>query len=57
VPPGVMRGFRNMGREDAYLMAILGGIYAGSPTWLSKVLEKARQTGLRLDANGIVIKA
>jgi len=38
-------------------MAILGGIYAGSPTWLSEVLEEARQTGLRLDANGIVIKA
>ena len=52
----VMRGFRNVGREDIYLMAILGGTDAGRVTWPSEVLEKARQTGFRLDADGNVIK-
>src|SRR3984893_9677315 len=52
VPPGVMRSFRNAGGEDAYLMAILGGTDAGRVTWPPEVVEKARQTGLRLDAEG-----
>jgi mannose-6-phosphate isomerase-like protein (cupin superfamily) len=57
VPPGVMRGFRNVGSEDAYLMAILGGTDPGRVTWSPDVLEKARRTGLRLDAEGNVIKS
>jgi hypothetical protein len=52
-----MRGFRNAGREDAYLTAILGGTDTGRLTWPSEVLEKARQTGFRLDADSNVIKA
>lgn len=52
VPPGVMRGFRNVGQEEAYLMAILGGTDAGRVSWAPQVLEQARQTGLQLDAQG-----
>jgi hypothetical protein len=52
-----MRGFRNVGSEDAYLMAILGGTDPGRVTWSPDVLEKARRTGLRLDAEGNVIKS
>jgi mannose-6-phosphate isomerase-like protein (cupin superfamily) len=52
VPPGVMRGFRNVGATDGYLMAILGGTDAGHVTWAPKVLEQARATGLVLDAEG-----
>ena len=52
VPPGVMRGFKNVGDEDAHLMAILGGTDAGHVAWAPKVLEQAGQTGLKLDAQG-----
>ena len=56
VPPGVMRGFRNTGNAPAYLMAILGGTDAGRVTWSPAVLEKARATGLGLDAAGNLIE-
>jgi mannose-6-phosphate isomerase-like protein (cupin superfamily) len=56
VPPGVMRGFRNVGTEYSYLMAILGGSDAGRVSWSPEVLEKARQTGLGLDQNGNLIE-
>jgi mannose-6-phosphate isomerase-like protein (cupin superfamily) len=56
VPPGVMRGFRNVGREPACLMAILGGTDPGRVTWPPEILEKAKKTGLRFDENGNVIQ-
>ncbi|MBI2206243.1 MAG: cupin domain-containing protein [Candidatus Rokubacteria bacterium] len=52
VPPGVMRGFRNAGAADGYLMAILGGTDAGHVTWSPDVLDRAKATGLSLDAEG-----
>ena len=52
IPPGVMRGFRNAGATEGYLMAILGGTDAGHVTWAPQVLEQARDTGLALDAEG-----
>ena len=52
VPVGVMRGFRNVSDEHAYLMAILGGDDAGRVDWPEKVLSRARDTGLELDADG-----
>ena len=54
VPPGVMRGFRNLGTEDAYLLAILGGSDSGHVEWSPKVLETARQHGVELDERGNV---
>jgi len=54
VPPGVMRGFRNIGSEDAYLLAILGGSDSGHVEWSPKVLETARQHGVELDERGNV---
>ena len=51
-----MRGFRNVGREPACLMAILGGTDPGRVTWPAEILEKAKKTGLRFDANGNVIQ-
>lgn len=56
VPPGVMRGFRNAGTEGAYLMAILGGTDPGRVSWAQQVIEKAKQTGLKLDAHGNLIQ-
>lgn len=52
VPPGVMRGFQNVGGEDAYLLAILGGSDAGKVTWPEEILEQAKKTGLHLDEKG-----
>ena len=52
VPPGVMRGFKNVGSEDAHLMAILGGTDAGHVAWAPQVLEQAKQTALTLDEQG-----
>lgn len=57
VPPGVMRGFRNLGTEDAYLLAILGGSDSGHVEWSPQVLESARQHGVQLDERGNVISA
>jgi mannose-6-phosphate isomerase-like protein (cupin superfamily) len=55
VPPGVLRGFRNAGPQAGYLMAILGGTEAGHVTWAPEVLERARETGLSLDAAGNLV--
>lgn len=55
VPPGVMRGFRNAGTADGYLMAILGGTDAGHVTWAPQVLDQAKDTGLILDAAGNLV--
>jgi mannose-6-phosphate isomerase-like protein (cupin superfamily) len=55
VPPGVMRGFRNAGQKEAYLMAILGGTDAGHVVWSPTVLEKAKATGLALDKKGNLV--
>ena len=52
VPPGVMRGFRNVGKGSAHLMAILGGTDAGKVSWAAKVLEQAKETGLKLNEHG-----
>jgi quercetin dioxygenase-like cupin family protein len=57
VPPGVMRGFRNLGTEDAFLLAILGGSDSGHVEWSPSVLETARQHGVQLDEHGNVISA
>ena len=56
VPPGVMRGFRNIGDGHAVLMAILGGSNSGKVTWSKSVLERARATGLDLDDDGNIVE-
>src|SRR5215475_2047508 len=56
VPPGVMRGFRNVGKESAHLMAILGGTDPGRVSWAPKVIEQAKQTGLKLNEHGDLVQ-
>jgi mannose-6-phosphate isomerase-like protein (cupin superfamily) len=59
VPAGVMRGFRNVGRQDGMIM----GLHPGGPesmnvTWSPKILEEASRLGWILDKSGkLVIKA
>lgn len=52
VPPGVWRGFRNVGTETAHLLVVVGGTDAGRLTWAPAVLEEARARGRELDATG-----
>lgn len=57
VPVGVMRGFRNVGDEHGYLMAIIGGSDSGKVDWAKSVLDRAEETGLRLDEKGNLVEA
>jgi mannose-6-phosphate isomerase-like protein (cupin superfamily) len=57
IPPGVMRCFTNVGREDAYLLGITGGSDSGHVFWAPEVLEQAKATGLALDEHGNLITA
>ncbi|HKC45501.1 MAG TPA: cupin domain-containing protein [Burkholderiales bacterium] len=52
VPPGVMRSFRNIGDEEAYLLAILGGTDAGRVTWSPELVRRAKERGWELDSKG-----
>lgn len=52
VPPGVMRGFRNVSAEEACLLTVIGGKEPGRVTWSAQVLESARKTGVFLDERG-----
>lgn len=56
VPVGVMRGFRNIGKEPAHLMAILGGKDAGKVDWARSVLDRAEETGLSLNSAGNIVE-
>ena len=37
VPPGFMRGLRNVGTEPAHILAILGGTDPGKVRWSQKI--------------------
>ena len=50
-----MRGFRNVGTEDAHLMAILAGTDAGHVAWAPQVLARAKESGLKLDEQGNIL--
>ena len=54
VPPGVWRGFRNVGEEEAHLLALVGGTDAGRLTWAPEVLAEAARRGRRLDEAGFM---
>jgi uncharacterized RmlC-like cupin family protein len=53
IPPGVMRAFRNVGDDEASLLAILGGTDAGHVKWSPELLGRAKDArGWALDAEG-----
>ncbi|NQV54507.1 MAG: cupin domain-containing protein [Rhodospirillales bacterium] len=56
VPPGIMRGFRNISGEHSFLMAILGGSESGKVNWATSVLTRAKEAGLELGADGNIIE-
>lgn len=55
VPPGVMRGVKNIGSESACILAILGGTDPGRATWSSHINARAKQLGLRVDEAGDLV--
>lgn len=50
IPPGVSRGFRNVGAEDAWLIGIAGGRDPGNINWPESVRAAARAVGVELPA-------
>jgi quercetin dioxygenase-like cupin family protein len=52
IPPGVMRGLRNIGSEEQWLLTILGSSNPGRVSWHPAVLLEASKRGLTLDSLG-----
>jgi len=48
IPPGVSRGFRNVGDEPAYLMGLAGGTDPGMINWPEPVRAAAAAVGVTL---------
>lgn len=57
IPPGVMRGFRNVGNDTASLFTVLGGKDPGRLTWSPQVIGRAREHGYSLTEDGYLTKA
>ena len=57
VPPWVFRGFQNIGGDDTWLFAVLGGDDTGGILWAPQVLEAAAETGLYLSSGHAVLDA
>ena len=56
VPTGIMRGFRNDGDEEAYMLAIVGGDDPGRVAWSGDVMRAVRDKGFDLDAEGKIVE-
>ncbi len=54
-PPWVFRGFQNIGGDDTWLFAVLGGDDTGGILWAPQVLEAAAATGLYLSSDQAVL--
>ena len=56
IPTGVFRGFENIGPDYGMIMSILGGDDAGGGVvWAPQVIEAARDHGLVLGEDGILV--
>ena len=56
-PNWVFRGFENIGPDDGWLFAVLGGDDTGGIIWAPDVLREAAQTGLYLGLDYSVVDA
>jgi mannose-6-phosphate isomerase-like protein (cupin superfamily) len=56
VPTGIMRGFRNAGAEEAYMLAIVGGDDPGRVAWANNVMTAVRDKGFDLDEAGKIVE-
>ena len=55
LPPGMFRGFTNVGEESDFLFAILGGDDPGRVLWAPQVFDMAAEYGLVLLENGSLV--
>ncbi|MDT7951434.1 MAG: cupin domain-containing protein [Acetobacteraceae bacterium] len=55
IPPGMFRGFTNIGHGPGFLWVVLGGDDPGHVTWAPQVFEMAERFGLKLLANGRLV--
>jgi mannose-6-phosphate isomerase-like protein (cupin superfamily) len=56
IPTGVFRGFENVGSDYGMIMSVLGGDDAGGGViWAPQVIEAARDHGLILGENGMLV--
>ncbi len=55
IPVNVFRGFENVGEDQGFLYAVLGGSDAGNVKWAPDVFDKAQDYGLVLLENGSLI--
>jgi quercetin dioxygenase-like cupin family protein len=55
IPTHVFRGFSNIGKETGFLWAVLGGDDPGHVLWAPKVFDLARDYGLVLLDDGMLI--
>jgi quercetin dioxygenase-like cupin family protein len=56
IPTGIMRGFRNDGADEAYLLAIVGGDDPGRVAWANDVMNAVREKGFDLDERGKIVE-
>ena len=55
MPTNMFRAFENVGDEEGFIFVVLGGNDPGIVTWMPKVLERAKQTGMALlDDNSLI---
>jgi len=57
VPPGVVRGFTNVSKEPAMLIAIVGGTGREGVDWTKGLLDAAAAQGWQLDGMGRVVRS
>lgn len=55
VPPGIMRGLKNVGTTPACILAILGGTDPGRATWSPQINEKAKALGMHVNERGDLV--
>ena len=55
IPTQAFRGFENVGDDEGFLFAVLGGDDPGRVTWAPYVFENAREYGLVLLENGRLV--
>lgn len=54
VPIGLYRGFRNVGKEKATILAVIGGPDPGKVSFHPSVIDEARAHGLDVDDDGVL---
>ena len=55
IPVHIFRGFKNVGEDEGFLFAVLGGDDPGHVTWAPYVFDNAREYGLILMEDGSLV--